>query len=224
MSYYKMFDPTQSEPNILSPANRKTVDWTRRSTGDYSNTVSASGGSSATAVTSGVRNLQMLTGASTTGAIAALEGVGTTVLASTIEITLEASVLIGTLSDATNEYYLEIGYTQAATAAGATTAGISLFYDRAANGANWQAGCADGGTPSVTDTGVAVVASSFVSLKIIISGTTSAKFYIGGSLVATISTALPPTAVHQRVQIKKSAGATSRNIRLGNLSTTERLI
>lgn len=78
--------------------------------------------------------------------------------------------------------------------------------------------CISTGGSSAVDSGVTVIPSNgsdanFYLLKIVVVGTTSAKFYINGSLVATITTSLPTCLAHHLVvQHNNKSVATATNI------------
>lgn len=129
----------------------------------------------------------------------------------TTTMSLEIKYQVLTLSTVGEEFIDRIGWHNSSTSA-APTNGIYFEYDRLGFGANWQAVTNKGGTTTREDTGVAV-ATGWVFLKIVVTNDADAKFYIGGTLVETITTNIPnasANAVGIALQKIKSAGTTAR--------------
>jgi hypothetical protein len=93
--------------------------------------------------------------------------------------------------------------------AGEPSTGFYVRYS-AADGPNWQAVCANGGSRTVVDTGVAVNIV-FHRFRITSDGGGIARFYIDSNLVATITTNLPSGNRYSPcVGIRKTGGTTER--------------
>lgn len=100
-------------------------------------------------------------------------------------------------------------------------AGAYFRYTHGVNGGRWEAVTASGGgspTRTAVDTGVAADTLYSIFEVEIAEDTSSAKFYINGVLVATISTNLPPTSTTANFtfgfgwKIEKSVGTTQCNV------------
>lgn len=95
------------------------------------------------------------------------------------------------LSDATNRYTLNFGFTN--TLASFYTAGVGALirYRDNANSGRWQAYAAEAatGTSATADTGITVAASTWYSMEVRLARSGGPiQYFINGSLVATIST------------------------------------
>jgi hypothetical protein len=160
----------------------------------------------------------MNTGTTTTG-LAQIEGPNNLVPGFDA-VVLEARVGVPTLSDGTNRYQVFIGHSNGAGSYNdsAATYGVYFLYSDNINGGRWEA-VTKNTTSNVTrvDTGVSVSAGNAYVLKIEIDyGSPEAKFYINGSLVATITTNIvhpsSPAFSRYRNRIIKIAGTTNRNM------------
>lgn len=109
--------------------------------------------------------------------------------------TMSCRLCMDTLSTAADEYIAKVGFSNDLTNGGDGTREIGFRYDRATDGANWQAITRSGGVETKTDTGVAVVAGTACTPQVleIVPLTTKVTFYINGSLVATHTTNIPST-------------------------------
>lgn len=121
-------------------------------------------------------------------------------------------VQVDTLSTVGEEFQVYFG---AINQGGARpTRGVYFRYDRLATGVNWFAEAVDGGAYSSSDTQTAVD-TGWHRFDILVdeSGTPTARFYIDGVLVATITSANIPTtsaAMALAFHIMKTAGTTPR--------------
>lgn len=130
--------------------------------------------------------------------------------------TLTAFVAIDTISDGTNTFVCRVGLSSAGEGNNLTASDQIVF--RADASANWDCVTRKAGAETVTDSGVAVTASSNVDtsglkLEIVINAAgTSVDFKINGSTVATHTTNIPLTSTGLTwfVNILKSAGTTNR--------------
>jgi hypothetical protein len=118
------------------------------------------------------------------------------------------------LADGTNSYRILIGFNSSSNATDSgLTRSAGLFYSNA--NANWQAITYNSSVGTTTDTGVAAVADgSYNTFCVRANGTASVEFLINGVTVATHTTNIPSSFVTPYATIAKSAGTTSRTIRL----------
>lgn len=131
----------------------------------------------------------------------------------------EGRVRVPTLSDATNRYQLVVGFIDTETAASQVD-GAFFAYDEGGVGnglaasANWKAVTASNSVRSNSDTTIAVAAATWYRLRIEVNAAgTEAKFYIDGTLRATITTNIPNAASRQfgfGWLLIKSVGTTAR--------------
>lgn len=128
------------------------------------------------------------------------------------QYTMEGDFAVVDLSTAAEEYSVRLGWNDAY---GAGTDGIHFLYDRTI-GLNWLAVTISGGVPTITDTGIPVIAGTWFRLKIVVNPTaTAVQFFINGVLVATNIANIPSGAGRDtcgNVHILKSVGATSRSL------------
>lgn len=111
-------------------------------------------------------------------------------------IVLESKVNLKALSNSTNHYTFGMGLMHTGGAPGnhepgGNNEGVYLRYSHGVNSGKWQARCyADSETAA--DTGITVVAQTWYKLRIEIDpDAAEVRFYINGSIVATISTNIP---------------------------------
>lgn len=124
------------------------------------------------------------------------------------------------LSNGTDTFTVYFGFMNNA-ASGAPTAGAYFQYTHGTNSGKWQAVTAEGtGTPTRTSQDTGITADTIYNIfeVEIAEDTSSAKFYINGTLVNTISTTLPPTSIVANTafgygwKIEKSVGTTQCNL------------
>lgn len=130
------------------------------------------------------------------------------------KLSFAGNLRIINLADATNSYRIILGFnsSNSATDTGLTRS-AAFYYSN--NNANWQAITYNASTGTTTDTGVAAVADgSYNTFCVRANGDTSVEFFINNSLVATNTTNIPSSTVTPYVCIAKTAGTTSRVIRL----------
>lgn len=107
-------------------------------------------------------------------------------------IEVEMGINIGQVPDGTNTFTIEAGLGD--TPSGTTTDGVYFYFDRAVSTTNWLARAVSNSVGNNTDTGVAL-ATGWVSLKIVIdANATEVKYYINGTLVATVTGDIPSAA------------------------------
>lgn len=123
---------------------------------------------------------------------------------------------LGTLSNVTNRYISYVGFTNAPTAPATVWGNLGLppdlgiyfqFSDNV-NGGRWQAVTNNSGTITAVDTGIAAT-TAFVNFGIVINANaTSVSFLIGGNVVATIATNIPPQQMTPCIYVVGATGGT----------------
>ena len=172
-------------------------------------------GSNGVATAPGVTSIE--TGTTNTGSAALLTDTGGFLFGSGT-YTIEFRIWLPDLSDGTETYTLRVGFIDSATGDGAD--GCFFRYSNA--NANWI--CVARGTSTETaDTSTtAVVEDAWIKLAIVVTNSTSAAYYVNGTLIDTIADANIPTTVGSErtaigISINKSAGTTNRNVRVDYL-------
>lgn len=136
------------------------------------------------------------------------------------EAMVEFAVYLENLSDATNEYELYLGFGDGNS--GNPVDGAFIRYVRTAS-ANWGIGASTGGTATVTNSSVPVVATTWLGLRVVVNAAgNSAEFFIGNSgngsftSLGTVTTNIPTLVANictPFVRVNRTAGtATTRNI------------
>lgn len=125
----------------------------------------------------------------------------------------ECVLRVPTLSTVGEEFDVIVGFADNQT--GDAVDGVYFHYNRDGIGTTWQAKTAANSVRTTTDTTIAVPANTWQRLRIEVDGASTARFYIDGTLRATISTNIPNGAGRQTgiwTLIVKSAGTTARTI------------
>jgi hypothetical protein len=129
-------------------------------------------------------------------------------------LSIAANMRVLNLADGTNSYRIILGFNSSNSAADSGLTRSAAFYYSNSN-ANWQAITYNASTGTTTDTGIAAVADgSYNTFCVRANGDTSVEFFINDSLVATNTTNIPSSFVAPYICIAKTAGSTSRTIRL----------
>lgn len=148
----------------------------------------------------------------------------------------ECTFSVPTISDGTNTFTVQLGFFDPSTTGTSLFHGVTLLYTHGTNGGRFQLGTANNGTASSVDTGVTLVAGNYYHIRIEVLNNTLVTAYIkttfSGSAwaddgtwtspVATLSTNIP-TNVRTHFPgftIQKSAGTTSRKIKVGHQVAT----
>jgi len=149
-----------------------------------------------------------------TNGASGLSGANSYVFSQFARLSFAANMRIVTLADGTNSYRILIGFNSSNSASDSgLTRSAGLYYSN--SNANWQAITYNASVGTTTDTGVAAVADgSYNTFCVRANGTASVEFLINGVTVATHTTNIPSSTVTPYVTIAKSAGTTSRTIRL----------
>lgn len=161
---------------------------------------------------------QCVTGVNSTGKAGVLTSANTVLLSSsTGTCYFRTDIRIPSLSDDTNTFVIRAGI---ATDNSGDSANYVFFrYTHNVNAGNWQ-GCTRqaSGTEATVDTGVPVVANTWVALQWIYdSSVPSVTFLVNGVSVGTITTAIPNSAgqtMQGNIYILKTTGGTSRTLEI----------
>lgn len=128
---------------------------------------------------------------------------------------LGSLVRVPTLSTGTERFYVAVGFKNYDATLGTSTTGNTIYlrYADHLNSGKWQAACSDGATATLADSGVTVTAGQWYWIEIDVAADGSeAKFYIDGTLRATIAADMPTGAInHHPAVINKTVGTTSRS-------------
>jgi hypothetical protein len=159
--------------------------------------------------TNGVAALE--TGTTTTGLCAVTYGGGSSAWNVLQRWETYARIKTPTVSDGTNTFNVRFGWMD--TNDGAPANGV--YVEARSGSTNWWAVARAAGTNTETDTGIAYN-TGFRNFSIIVPGDGSAYFYSGPTLIATLTSGFPAaaTALISQVVILKSAGTTSRDVRV----------
>lgn len=137
----------------------------------------------------------------------------------------ETRVRINTLSTAAERYALRAGFIDSTT--GDSTDGAYFEYDESVS-ANWRLKTSNNGTRTTVDSGIAVAAAAWITLRVCINAAgTQADYYLNGTLVtdgtpAPITTNIPTAAGRATgigVMVLKSIGLTTRTFDVDYLFT-----
>ena len=123
---------------------------------------------------------------------------------------LENLIQLSALSDGTNTYQFHFGWQNSISAINPTIA-LLFQYSSTLNSGNWVCYANNLGATTTVNTSTAAAAGSWVKLKIVYTySDTTARFYVNGTLVGTISTNITSNTSWQiGQQIVKSAGGTA---------------
>lgn len=198
-----------------------TGNWTWGTSGTASALFGDTTGIDATEKAQGV--LAMATGTDTNG----FAQIGTNPISGLMfgtgtKITASGRVAISNASDGTDRFTVLFGFSDVATSFGTiTTTGAYFRYRDDINGGNWQCTVKTADTTTNADSGVAPSAGVFQILTVEVAADSSnVKFYINGTLVATITTNIPTTAyaLIEFTLVLKSLGTNQRFVYLDHKS------
>jgi hypothetical protein len=160
----------------------------------------------------GVIALNTGTSNNNTGRSALSMGVATVMPTGTI--IFEALVMFPTLSTATVEYTNILGLSDTQTAT--PNNGVYFMYDRLAAGSNiWRIATAAGGSRTLTNTAISVVAGTWYKVKFIAYlGATNKyiQYYINDTFIATVNTTIPTLVTGIRAQMLKNSTSTTSSV------------
>jgi hypothetical protein len=124
----------------------------------------------------------------------------------------QAAVRIPVLSTGVDRFFARFGVMNSAVAADPTD-GLYFEYSDATNAGNWTGISVKGGASSNVDSGVPVVAATFVNLKIQGAGVTSpVVFSINGVQVGSLSANIPVADITVASQLEKNAHTVTSNM------------
>jgi len=207
--------------SLIDQASSKCEDFIEDNLGGLTATGAGTGNSTQTG-TYGMDNIENALGISqtdtgTTATGRRTVGSSTTLTTGMGRLRTGIRFALEQLSDGVNTFTTYLGFINN-TGAGAPTAGAYFQYTHGTNSGRWQAVTAEGGGSPVrtaVDTGVTANTLYSIFEVEIASDTSEALFYINGSLVATVSTTLPPQSTTGNDtfgygwKIEKSVGTTS---------------
>lgn len=125
----------------------------------------------------------------------------------------EARIRIPTLSDGTNTFGIEFGWTSSTNPV--PSADGYYFRYNSATSTKFDCIVGNNGALQISDSAITVNAATFYKLRLFVDEVnTSAKFYVNDSLVATITTGFPGSTRDYGpfIGIVKSAGTTARQL------------
>lgn len=130
-------------------------------------------------------------------------------------ITYTAIHRIPTLSNATDRFAVRSGFIDSNSGAGVD--GAHFIYSDTVNGGNWSIVTQSNSIgPAAVDSGVAVSASSYYKLEVVVNAAgTSVEYYIDGVLVHTETSSIPTGSTRRTSAgfgIIKSVGTTQRGV------------
>jgi hypothetical protein len=129
---------------------------------------------------------------------------------------MTAVIEIPTLSDGTNRFQVEVGFSNSRSATLPTNA-VMLQYRDDLNSGAWLITSYKGGVlGTTTTTGITVAANTWYKIRIVVDNTGLAYFYINGSLVGVSLASNNPAGTSEAVgfhtEIRKTVGTTARNL------------
>lgn len=129
-------------------------------------------------------------------------------------ITQTWRIALKDLSDGTNTFIVEVGFSNAFSSVPSN--GAYFRYTHSVNSGKWQAVTVVGGTETAEDTGITAAVDGFHSFKILTNDdATQVDFYIDGVKTNDITTNIPNDAAEifgYNATIRKSAGSTAKGI------------
>lgn len=121
----------------------------------------------------------------------------------------EACIRVVVLSDGTNSFYVEAGWSDSTFA---PVEAIYFRYTHSENSGRWVGVARDGGSETTVNSTVSVVAGTWVRLRIEVNAAgTSAEFFVDGVSIGTLS-ALPSAKTRMQLYINRTVGTASRTL------------
>lgn len=130
------------------------------------------------------------------------------------EWTLECDVMLNQLSDGTNTFWCYFGLT---TSAAAPANGVLFRYKHDNNGGKWELAAIIASAATVQDSGVAVAASTWYRLTLIINAAgTAVEGFVNGTSIGSVSSGLPATSTSLGIHcfLANTVGTGSRTAEL----------
>lgn len=132
---------------------------------------------------------------------------------------ISANVSLSALSGATDTYSIFCGYSSSYSATAITANYAGFKYTHGTNSGKFQAATKNATTETTIDTGVTVAAETLYNLMVVFGPGNVYRFYINGNFVGKSITNYPVSGPYPaRLDIVKTAGTTSRILRLFNIS------
>jgi len=131
-----------------------------------------------------------------------------------------------TLSDASNDYTIRVGFADA-TGGGGANDGFYFDYNHANVSGNWGCNTTNAGNTQRNNSGITVATSTVYVLEAVFRPDLTAEFYINGSRVATNSSFVPGgTSDDMKVlaEIQKSVGTDQRDLQVFTIQTSVALV
>lgn len=195
-------------------------DWITTSTGDLGWSGLSTGGlatvtgAGSDVSHSGIIVLDIATGANNVAALGLSGSTSGNALCGFVlgggQITMEWLVNVQILATTTDDYTYRVGLSRQL---GTVLDGLSFTYNRS-NNVNWVAETTNASTSTLTDSGVAVAAATWVKLKIVINAAASSvQFFINGTSVATNTTNINTTNLMcPKMRMLRTAGSTAGRV------------
>jgi len=230
------YDSISSRWRILtphqSPIGRKAIfySWsvgsiTAADYGDFAWVLTGTGTSATSQTGSNTlfASLALGTGTTATGSCSAFFAKTQTVpvFYGNSHLSAQFQTAVATLSDATDTYTISYAIDGSPGAGGIQNNSIGFRYTHGVNSGKWQGYVRDNaGAESTFDCGVSVVAGTPYLLRIEVDkGRSEGRFYLGDVYVGRINTNMPSAVgCGASAKITKSAGTTSRTMRLHEMS------
>ena len=137
-------------------------------------------------------------------------------------VNMESLVYFPVLSVAGQDYFVRIGLGDGTTPT--VNNGVYLQYRRTVAGNFWEYGTTNGGTPTLNTSSVAVAATTWYKISLVINATASSvSFAVNGTSLGSITTNIPTTnPCGPMIQIAKDSGATARSMYVDYYKLTQR--
>lgn len=120
----------------------------------------------------------------------------------------ETIIRLGTLSNGTDTYAVQVGMTDQAGTFPDANNGVYFKYSNGINSGNWACVCANSATTTTINTSVAAITTGFVRLGWVYTPGSGVQFFIGGVSQGTTTTNLPTANLNYVATTTKSAGTT----------------
>lgn len=128
-----------------------------------------------------------------------------------------AILRIPTLRDSINDFSVEAGFQTAGTSIGLDA--CCFVYDNAS--LSWQCHTRKAGALSIFAGNVLVVAGSWYTLKIVVTPTLIAQFFINDVMVVETGTTIPIVGVNAAIDFRKTVGTASRDLHIDYQSVNQ---
>jgi len=134
--------------------------------------------------------------------------------------TYTAIIRIPALRSSTEDFLIEVGFQTAGTSIGLDA--CCFVYDGAS--LSWQCHTRKASVLSIFAANVLLVAGSWYTLKITVSPTLLAQFFINGTMVVETATTMPIVAVNAAIDFRKTIGTSGRDIHIDYQSVRQTFV